>query len=294
MIRNLSLLVVVAAIGALVATPAYAPPNNKGGGGSAASSKAVFSKNVAGVTILDFLHPTLDPATENCSTDGPTGFDPPNAVCTVWHDLFILTDALKTSSVGALEAVLSMECALWTNTEVTAPVAGGIKTSGARAGIEVRVTIDSGVMEPGIVVYCDRLQYIEFTPPSGAGTTTGSFVFRLFQRTKNSHAYHFYKPMENVELHDILVEVRGIVRCFKDGAFVACEEGLVDNIAGTIFGGTKAVIGKSTLVVEEHQNWRILDDGVGQCADGIDNDGDNLIDLADGDCADSADNDESA
>ena len=158
---------------------------------------------------------------------------------------------------------------------------GATGSGGSRAGIEVRVYVDRVLMQPENIVYCDRLQYIELTVPvltdsfGGLVTSTDPFIVGLFQRTKNAHAFHFYLPNDATptSLHTIEVEVRGIVQCFKDGLTVNCTDSGIDipKFIGTeetgvtgndIPGGTKAVIGRSTLIVEEHQNWRIIDDMV--------------------------------
>ena len=61
----------------------------------------------------------------------------------------------------------------------------------------------------------------------------------------------------------VLVEARGIVQCFKDGGPSDCKDSGIDipkfieGDSGTIDGGTKAVIGKSTFVIEEQQNWNV-------------------------------------
>ncbi len=165
MIRNLSLLVAVAAIGALVATPAYAPPGGKGGSGSAASSKAVFSNNPDGIMF----------AQVNTPCPGTVFLTPTDAGCSAWMKLFDLPEAIKTSHTGALEAVVSMECALWTDNEVKVTL-GDDKSSGARAGIEVRVKVDDIEMEPKNIVFCDRLQYIDLTIPALEDSFGGAVV----------------------------------------------------------------------------------------------------------------------
>ena len=286
MIKTLTLVVAAAAIGALVATPAFAA---KPGGGNAASSKAVFS-NSPGVSFMPFVAPGGDFSGTLPSCGGDAEFDEPNdKLCTGWKTLFDLEGAIKTSSTGALEAVVSVECSLWTDSEGSALI-GATGSGGSRAGVEIRVFIDptgdgtTGLMDPGHIVYCDRLQYVEVTIPvlcTGAFNNDGSctvpvvsndpFVVRLFQRTKNAHAYHFYLPTPATDVHDILVEARGIIQCFKDGVSTNCSNASIDidkvigsgDGSGTdLTGGTKAVIGTSTLVIEEHQNWRIMDDGV--------------------------------
>lgn len=253
-------LIVFTAVAILVAVPGFAQKKG-GGGGSNASNKAVFSTNSGGVIYTKY------DATLDCGT---TGFHQPNdKLCTPWYTLFNLPDALKTSTKGALEVVVSMECSLQTDSEAAAMI-GDSGSGGSRAGIEVRVYVDGYEMAPGPIVYCDRLQYTKLTIPEllaqtspmpVAVTSVDPFVWRLFQRTKSAHAYHYYLPTPNVELHDIFVEVRGIVQCFKDGVNVTCwDSGIdipkfIDGPDGNLDGGTKAAIGYATIVVEEHNNW---------------------------------------
>ena len=257
---------VVVAFAVLAATPALFAAK-KGGSGGAASAKAVFSTNLDGITFTKFE--TEDEFGVPVVCDPLTGFDEPSdKLCTPWVILFDIPDAIKTSTQGALEAVVSTECSLWTDSSAIVDVFG-TGAGGSRAGIELRVYVDGELMEPGNVVYCDRLQYIELTIPELdlAGvpvTVTGDWIVRLFQRTKNAHSFHFYKATPATSLHHILVEARGIVQCFKDGDNVACVDSPIDIPSlvdgnGDIGGGTKAAIGKATLVVEEHNNWRICD-----------------------------------
>ncbi len=54
----------------------------------------------------------------------------------------------------------------------------------------------------------------------------------------------------------------GIVQCSKDGLADTCANAGVDTVkffGEDIDAGTLAVIGKSTVVIEEHQNWRVLE-----------------------------------
>ena len=244
---------------AVAATPAYAAPGgNKGGDDgsktSPAAAKAVMGTNYAGVTFTEY-----DP-TVLCDN---TGFEAPNMLCTEWYPLFDEPEALKTSSQGAIEAVVSLECSIWTTSQAVADIADS-GSGGARAGVEVRVMLDGQYMHPGTVVYCDRLQWIQLTVPGlfdplgGAITSTEPFVLDFFQRTKSAHGFHFYLPTPATDLHSVLVEVRGIVQCSKDGVASTCEKAGVDTakfFGETIDAGTRAAIGKSTLVVEEHSNW---------------------------------------
>ena len=262
--RKLTISCLVVALAAVVASaaPAFAA---KPGGGNAASSKAVFSTNTTGLMFTE-ADPTVD------CTD--TGFLDPSMACTDWMDLFDLPEAIKTSHTGALEAVVSLECALWTSSSAVAEI-GASGSGGSRAGIEVRVSVDGVPMIPGNVVYCDRLQWIQLTIPNlfvlaNEGQlpvmADGPFVVDLFQRTKNAHSFHFYQSTPATEIHSILVEARGIVQCSKDGLVDTCANAGVDEVKffgeEGIAAGTMAVIGKSTVVIEEHQNWRVLDDGV--------------------------------
>ena len=116
--KKLTLLTAVAAMGALVATSAFAA---KPGGGNAASSKVVFSKNTDTITFIPFVDPDFGDTDLLCgANEMNSGFDQPNdKLCTEWEPLFDLTGAIKTSNVGALEAVVSLECSLWTDSEAT-------------------------------------------------------------------------------------------------------------------------------------------------------------------------------
>ncbi len=90
------------------------------------------------------------------------------------------------------------------------------------------------------------------------------FIVGLFQRTKNAHSFNFYQATGASEV-GVMVQARGIVQCFKDGFSADCKDSGIDipkfvGADGTIVdnqidGGTKAVIGKSSFVIEEHNNW---------------------------------------
>ena len=131
----------------------------------------------------------------------------------------------------------------------------------------LRVKVNGEEAHPGNVVFCDRLQYLSLTiPEMFAGitpvTSTDPFVVGLFQRTKNAHSFNYYLATGATEVA-VLVEARGIVQCFKDGGPSDCKDSGIDipkfieGDSGTIDGGTKAVIGKSTFVIEEQQNWNV-------------------------------------
>src|SRR5262245_57170839 len=84
------------------------------------------------------------------------------AVNTPSSDITVLNapNAIKTSNVGALSVSVSMECALWTFTSVSATSGGGKQVVTARATVKTWVEVDDKAATPGGVVYCDRLQAV--------------------------------------------------------------------------------------------------------------------------------------
>ncbi len=235
--------VIVVALFVFVATAAFAE--------SPASNKFFFAKG-GGVTIAP-LNNTL------CE-----GFDGPitGALCSDWVPIITANDALKTSNVGAIEAAVSAECALWTYNTVTAVSGGGKQTSSSRAGVQVRVLIDGDPAEPGAVVFCDRAQatglqvdtVCSCTVPltTCVCTVTDTITLELFQRTKNANSFHFFNGPLGATIHDVVVEARGIVACYSNGASVPCPNSTLDAYTDA---KTAAAIGKATLAVEEHNNW---------------------------------------
>jgi hypothetical protein len=103
---------------------------------SPASNKAFFAKSIDEITL---------------GAISGNGYGP---VVT----LFDVPAALKTSNGGAVSATLSMEAALWTYNLTNAIVNGGKASSSSRAAIKAWLEIDGVAMEPGMVVYADRLQ----------------------------------------------------------------------------------------------------------------------------------------
>ncbi len=220
-----------------------------------ASNKAFFAAGTNTVTLAALG-----------STCAGTGFEPPlqAAACTAWVPLFNLNDIVKTSSVGALEAAVSAECALWTYNTVTATSGGGKQTSSARAGVQVRVLIDGSPATPGNVVFCDRVQATGLSVNTTCsctvpGTTctcsvTDTITLELFQRTKNANSFHFFAGPLNPILHDVVVQARGVVQCYSNGSPVACPTGTLDAYTDA---QTAVAIGKRTIVVDEHNNFGV-------------------------------------
>lgn len=205
---------------------------------SPASNKAFFSKSVDEITL---------------GAISGNGFGP---VVT----LFDVPAALKTSNGGAVSATLSMEAALWTYNLTNAIVNGGKASSSSRAAIKAWIEIDGKEMEPGMVVYADRLQATGLTvnlacQTSTVGetcTVTGNILLELFQRTKSAQAFTFFAGPLTPVIHSVKVKAQGLIECRANATVINCPAGTLD---GYTDAQTMAAIGKATLVVEEQQNW---------------------------------------
>jgi hypothetical protein len=206
---------------------------------NAASNKAFFAKSVNQVAL---------------GAISGSGFGP---VVT----LFDIPAALKTSNGGAVPATLSMEAALWTYNLTNAIVNGGRASSSSRAAIKAWIEVDGEQMEPGMVVYADRLQATGLTVnlacqtsefPTETCVVTGNILLELFQRTKSAQAFTFFKGPLNPVIHHVTAKAQGLIECRSNGAVIPCPSGTLD---GYTDAQTMAAIGKATLVVEEQQNW---------------------------------------
>lgn len=197
---------------------------------------------------------------------GPN-YDPTDIGWTSPVTIFNIQDALKTSNVGGVSATLSMEAALWTYNLTEATVNGGKATSSSRAAIKAWVEIDGTKMWPEKVVYADRLQATglqadlacdvdSVTDPSDVHTCTvsGTIALELFQRTKNANAFTFFLGPLTPMLHDVKVKAQGFIECRQNGEPIQCAKTTLDNYKAQ----TKAVIGKATLLLEEHNNWNAI------------------------------------
>ena len=203
-----------------------------------ASNKAFFAKSVNQVTL---------------GAISGSGYGP---VVT----LFNVPAALKTSNGGAVSATLSMEAALWTYNLTNAIVNGGRASSSSRAAIKAWIEVDGVAMEPGMVVYADRLQATgltvnlacETSEPGETCTVTGNILLELFQRTKSAQAFTFFAGPLGPIIHSVVVKAQGLIECRSNAAVIPCPAGILD---GYTDAQTMAAIGKATLVVEEQQNW---------------------------------------
>ncbi len=203
-----------------------------------ASNKAFFAKSVDEITL---------------GAISGNGYGP---VVT----LFDVPAALKTSNGGAVSATLSMEAALWTYNLTNAIVNGGKASSSSRAAIKAWIEVDGEAMEPGMVVYADRLQATGLTvnlacqtsEPGETCTVTGNILLELFQRTKGAQAFTFFAGPLTPVIHSVAVKAQGLIECRANATVIPCPTATLD---GYTDAQTMAAIGKATLVVEEQQNW---------------------------------------
>jgi hypothetical protein len=201
-----------------------------------ASNKAFFAKETAGVTFAPV---------------SGAGYSAPITVISV-------PAAVKTSNGGALSATLSMESLLSTYNLTTAIVNGGKSSSSSRAGIKAWVEVDGVPMEPGQVVFNDRLQAtgltvaLTCTVPGTTCTVNGDITLELFQATKSANAFTFFLGPLSPTIHKVEVKAQAIIECRSNGAVVACPSNTLDGYANA---STQAAIGKATLMIEEQQNW---------------------------------------
>src|SRR5262245_1986824 len=152
---------------------------------NAASNKAFFAAGANTITL---------------ASTGPAGVGPVTTILNA-------PNSIKTSSVGAIQASVSVECALWTFTTVTATSGGGKQTVSSRAGVEVWVEVDGQQSTPGRVVYCDRYQAVGLNISSVCSctvpglpctcTVTDTITSDLFQRTKNAHSVNYFSGAPN-------------------------------------------------------------------------------------------------
>jgi len=154
-------------------------------------------------------------------------------------------------------ATVSMEAALGTYNVTTAIVNGDKSSSSSRAVIKVWVEIDGVQMEPGMVVYADRLQAtgvtlaLTCTVDEGSCVVDGDLTLELFQRTKNANAFTFFAGPLSPTIYSVVVKAQALIECRTNAAVAACPAGILD---GYVDASTQAAIGKATLIIEEHQN----------------------------------------
>jgi hypothetical protein len=184
--------------------------------------------------------------------------------------IFEIPAALKTSNVGAVSAILSMEAALWTYNITTDINLGGKSSTSSRAAIKAWVEVDGKRMEPGKVVFADRLQATGLDVNLGCTVTstdeegnpitlpcevTGDITLELFQRTKNANSFVFFIGDDELTptVHSVVVKAQALIECRANGEPTDCPRQILDGYRAK----TAAAIGKASLLIEEHNNWGI-------------------------------------
>ena len=183
--------------------------------------------------------------------------------------LFRIPAALKTSSVGGVSAILSMEAALWTYNVTTDINLGGKNSTSSRAAIKAWVEVDGVKMEPGKVVFADRLQATgldvnlfctvqngvdeEGNPIYLPCDVTGDITLELFQRTKNANSFVFFLGPLDPIVHKVVVKAQALIECRANGEPAECPRAILEGYNAK----TAAAIGKASLLLEEQQNFGI-------------------------------------
>jgi hypothetical protein len=202
---------------------------------NAASNKAFFAKNTTGITFAPV---------------SGAGFSAPITLISV-------PAALKTSSGGAASATVSMESVLSTYNLTTAIVNGGKSSSSSRAAIKAW-EVDGVPMEPGEVVFNDRLQAtgltvnLTCTVPGTTCVVNGDIALELFQATKSAQAFTFFLGPLSPTIHKVEVKAQAMIECRSNAVVIDCPASTLDGYANA---STQAGIGKATLMIEEEQNW---------------------------------------
>lgn len=172
--------------------------------------------------------------------------------------LYSIEQAVKTSNGGGISAILSMEAALWTYNLTEAIVNNGKSSSSSRAAIKAWIEVDGVPMEPGAVVFADRLQAtgvelnLTCVVPDTTCTVSGDLTLELFQRTKGAASFVFYSGPLPAEIHKVEVKAQALIECRSNGTVIDCPAATLDGYEDAM---TQAAIGKSSLLVEEQQNF---------------------------------------
>jgi hypothetical protein len=159
----------------------------------------------------------------------------------------ILSNTLKTPNQKDLFIDVSMECGLYTRTDVKS--AGTRDKSVAEAGVYVQVLVDEVPAYPGEVVFCRRSQtlsalfggFLQCTDLNGDGVVTDDECawteeeLSLILDTMNANAFNFVLDDLGAGDHTVAVQAR----------ISTVEE------AGAGVADAKATIGKGSMTVEE-------------------------------------------
>ena len=83
-------------------------------------------------------------------------------------------------------------------------------------------------------------------------TISGDAILELFQATKSANAFTFFLGPLSPTIHKVEVKAQAMIECRVNAVVSPCPSGTLD---GYTNAGTQAAIGKSTLMIEEQQNW---------------------------------------
>jgi hypothetical protein len=159
----------------------------------------------------------------------------------------VLSNNLKTANQKDLFVDVSLECGLYTKTQVKS--AGKADTAKAEAGVYVQVLVDGTPAYPGEVVFCRRTQELtalfggimeSCTDLNGDGTITNDECvwtpeeLELVLDTMNANSFNFILDDLTSGVHTVEVQAR-ISTAAEAGAGVA---------------DAKATIGKGSVTVE--------------------------------------------
>ncbi|HSF17827.1 MAG TPA: hypothetical protein VLK65_19970 [Vicinamibacteria bacterium] len=154
----------------------------------------------------------------------------------------VLSGQIKTSDVGDLLIGVSMECSLWTATSNTAKKGGGKSTSTSKAAVNVTVYVDGNEATPGQVVFCEREQEVNLEFVSGTeDVSEDQILLDIFLKTKNANHFNFFYEDPGNSVHTVEVVVDTFVETSGDPSEIVDEN-------------TRAVVGKTSLVIEEYNN----------------------------------------
>jgi len=120
---------------------------------------------------------------------------------------------IKTSNAKDLFMDVALQCGIYTRTKSELKVGGD--SFSATGQIEVRVLVDTGMAEPGIVVYDKRVQtlntelYTALMTSAGLPISNIGYV-ELILETLQAHAFNFVMVDVGPGVHTITVQARVI------------------------------------------------------------------------------------
>src|SRR5439155_7855020 len=122
-----------------------------------------------------------------------------------------------------------------------------------RAPIKAWIEVDGVAMDPGKVVFNDRLQAtgltlnLTCTVPGTTCTVAGDLTLELFQATKSAQSFTFFLGPLAPTIHSVVVKAQALIECRANRAVIACPSSTLDGHANA---SMQAGIGKATLMIE--------------------------------------------